>query len=85
MTGSALPLALCLALGSAAPPGDTGASLSCQESNPPDTDCAGTFNRSSNTSGVYRASVVQKPYLLSVGNFNEKPEPEAFTLVVLHP
>jgi hypothetical protein len=57
--------------------------VGCQESDPPYTACTGTYNRSSNTTATYTATVVQKSYLISVGNYSGTPEP--YTLTVEFP
>ncbi len=59
--------------------------LSCQDQNPPYTDCGGTYTRTSNTTAVYTANVTQKEYLITIGNFEGYPEPQSYTLTVLFP
>jgi hypothetical protein len=58
--------------------------IGCQEEAPPYTNCNGTFNRTSNTTGVYTANVSQKTYLIVVSNFGDVGT-EAYTLTVLAP
>ena len=63
--------------------GQTALTVGCQEQEPPYTPCSGAYNRTTNTTGVYTASVTQKEYLISVSNYSGTPEP--YTLTILYP
>jgi hypothetical protein len=59
--------------------------IDCQEEAPPYTGCGGAFNRTSDTSGRYTASVTQKAYLVLVSNFSARAGAEPFTIVLRYP
>jgi hypothetical protein len=55
----------------------------CQENPPPYTSCGGTYNRTSNTSARYTASVQQKEYLVLVNNYVNVNQ--SYTVVIRYP
>jgi tetratricopeptide (TPR) repeat protein len=59
--------------------------IDCQEEAPPYTGCAGTFNRTTDTSARYTASVTQRQYLVLVSNYSGRAGAEPFTLTLRYP
>jgi hypothetical protein len=59
--------------------------MACQLSDPPYTQCPGTYNRVNATSGRFTTPVSQTTYLLLVENFSGRPGPEPFTIVIRYP
>ena len=55
----------------------------CQEADPPYTNCSGTYNQTTNTSGVFTSAVTQKSYLACVQNFSGMRD--TYMLTVLFP
>lgn len=55
----------------------------CQEADPPYTNCAGTYNQTTNTSGVFTASVTQKSYLACIQNYSGTRD--TYMLTILFP
>jgi hypothetical protein len=63
--------------------GQLGLGISCQEHAPPYTGCAGTTNRTSNTSAVLTTPVTQKTYDICPNNYDSRAD--TYTLVVIFP
>lgn len=59
--------------------------LGCQESNPPYTQCNGTYARINDTEATFSTPVQQKEYLVTVSNFSGLPGAEAFTVLIQYP
>ena len=57
--------------------------IACQEQAPPYTGCGGTYNRTSDTSARYTATVQQKEYLITINNY--QPVPQTYTIIVRYP
>ena len=57
--------------------------VGCQSHEPPYDQCPGTFNRTTNTSGVYMTSVTQKGY--DICPYNNSGTRDNYTLVILFP
>jgi hypothetical protein len=57
--------------------------IGCQEHDPPYTQCAGTSNRTSNTSASLTVTVTQKTY--DICPYNNSGTPDTYNLVVVFP
>jgi len=57
--------------------------IGCQEHDPPYTQCAGTSNRTTNTSATLTVSVTQKAY--DICPYNNSGTEDTYTLVVMFP
>jgi tetratricopeptide (TPR) repeat protein len=57
--------------------------LTCQLRDPPYTQCPGTYNRTTDTSGRFTSSVVQDTYLIGVDNYDGRTE--SFTITIRYP
>ena len=64
---------------------NVGLTADCAEKNPPYTQCAGTFNRTTDTTGRFTAPVTQKEYLVIVSNFSGRAGAEEFTITIRYP
>jgi tetratricopeptide (TPR) repeat protein len=57
----------------------------CADKNPPYAQCAGTFNRTTDTSGRFTAPVTQKEYLVIVSNYSGRAGAEDFAITIRYP
>jgi hypothetical protein len=62
-----------------------GLTVDCAEQAPPYTACAGTFTRTTDTSGRFTAPVTQKEYLVVVSNYSGRAGSEPFTITLRYP
>jgi hypothetical protein len=59
--------------------------MDCQDSNPPYTQCPGTYTRLNDTSAQYVTAVQQHEYLILVENFSGRPGAENYTVLIEYP
>ena len=59
--------------------------LGCQESNPPYTQCNGTYTRVNDTEATFSTPVQPKEYLVTVGNYSGLAGAETFTVLIQYP
>ena len=57
----------------------------CAEQSPPYTGCGGNYQRTSDTTATYTASVQQKEYLVILSNWSSQPTPETCTVTIRYP
>jgi hypothetical protein len=59
--------------------------MACQLNDPPYTQCSGTYNRLTETSGRFTSPVTQTTYLVVVENFSGRAGAEPFTITIRYP
>lgn len=64
---------------------NVGLTIGCQEVDPPYTQCPGSFQRTSDTSGRFSSAVTQREYLISVSNFSGRSGSEPFSITLRYP